>query len=76
MAEHKKGILQKKVDKQIYEVSSGNDRITYVPHYRGERIKALKVFVVKECEKAWKQLPREIATLKRVYLNELVDGLV
>lgn len=75
MAEHQRGILQKKLDKQVYEVSYNNDNIFDLPRGKNAKLQALKTYVMKECEKAWKQLPREVATLKREYLRELVDAL-
>ena len=70
-----KGILQRKIDKQIYEVSYGNDSIFQLPRGSKNRLQALKTYVMHECEKAWSQLPREVATLKREYLRELIDSL-
>mgnify|MGYP003305292993 CR=1 FL=1 len=75
MGEKTKGILQKKVDNQVYEVTHGNDKIFSLPKCRFERLEALKAYVMKECGKSWSQLPREIATLKRQYLRELVRSL-
>lgn len=72
---HQKGILQKKVDKQVYEVSYGNDNIFDLPRGKNAKLQALKTYVFKECEKAWASQPREIATLKRQYLRELVEGI-
>ena len=70
-----KGILQKKVDHQVYEVTHGNDKIFSLPRSRRERLDTLRTFVFKECEKAWASQPREVATLKRQYLRELVRSL-
>lgn len=75
MAEHKKGILQKKIDNQVYEVSYANDKIFQLPRGKKERLDTLRTFVFKECEKTWASQPREIATLKRQYLRELVKSL-
>ena len=75
MAEHTKGILQRKIDNQVYEVSYGNDKIFSLPRSRRERLDTLRTFVLKECEKAWASQPREVATLKRQYLRELVKSL-
>lgn len=75
MAEHTKGILQKKVDHQVYEVTYDNDNIFSLPRGKKAKLEALKTYVMKECEKAWSQLPREVATLKREYLRELIDSL-
>lgn len=75
MAEHKKGILQKKVDHQVYEVTYDNDNIFSLPRGKKAKLEALKTYVMKECEKTWSQLPREVATLKRQYLRELIDSL-
>lgn len=75
MAEHTRGILQKKIDHQVYEVSYANDKIFQLPRGKNERFNALRTFVFKECEKAWASQPREVATLKRQYLRELVKSL-
>lgn len=70
-----KGILQRKIDKQIYEVDCKHNNIFDLPRGRIDRLQVLKTYVMKECKKAWALLPREIATLKREYLLELVDSL-
>ena len=70
-----KGILQRKIDKQIYEVDYKHSNIFDLPRSSKERLQVLKRYVQKECEKAWSLLPREIATLKREYLRELIDSL-
>ena len=70
-----KGILQKKIDKQIYEVDYKHSNIFDLPRGSKDRLQALKTYVMNECEKAWALLPREIATLKREYLRELIDSL-
>lgn len=70
-----KGILQRKIDHQVYEVTHGNDKIFSLPRGKKDRLQALKTYVQKECEKAWASKPREIATLKRQFLRELIDSL-
>lgn len=70
-----KGILQRKIDNQVYEVSYANDKIFSLPRGKKERLDTLRTFVLKECEKAWASQPREVATLKRQYLRELIDSL-
>lgn len=75
MAEHKNGILQRKIDNQVYEVDYKHSNIFDLPRGRIDRLQALKTYVMKECEKAWALLPREVATLKRQYLRELIDAL-
>lgn len=70
-----KGILQRKIDHQVYEVTHGNDKIFSLPRGSKDRLQTLKAFVMKECEKAWASQPREVATLKRQYLRELVKSL-
>ena len=70
-----KGILQRKIDKQIYEVDCKHSNIFDMPRGSKDRLQVLKRYVQKECEKAWALLPREIATLKREYLRELIDSL-
>lgn len=75
MAEHQRGILQKKIDNQVYEVTHNNDNIFQLPRGKKAKMEALKTYVMKECEKAWALLPREVATLKRQYLRELIDAL-
>ena len=75
MAEHQRGILQKKIDNQVYEVTHNNDNIFQLPRGKKAKLQELKSYVMKECEKAWSLLPREVATLKRQYLRELIDAL-
>lgn len=75
MAEHTRGILQKKIDHQVYEVDYKHSNIFDLPRGSKNRLQALKTYVQKECEKAWALLPREVATLKRQYLRELIDAL-
>lgn len=75
MAEHKNGILQRKIDHQVYEIDYKHSNIFDLPRGSKDRLQVLKRYVQKECEKAWAMLPREIATLKREYLRELVDSL-
>ena len=70
-----KGILQRKIDKQIYEVDYKHSNIFDLPRGSKDRLQVLKRYVQKECEKAWALLPREVATLKREYLRELIDSL-
>lgn len=75
MAEHTKGILQRKIDNQVYEVDYKHNNIFDLPRGKKAKMEALKTYVMKECEKAWALLPREVATLKRQYLRELIDAL-
>lgn len=75
MAEHTKGILQRKIDHQVYEVDYKHNNIFQLPRGKKERLNALRTFVFKECEKTWACQPREVATLKREYLRELIDLL-
>lgn len=75
MAEHKNGILQRKIDNQTYEVTYNNDNIFSLPRGKKAKLQELKSYVMRECEKAWSLLPREVATLKRQYLRELIDSL-
>lgn len=75
MAEHTRGILQKKIDNQVYEVTYNNDNIFSLPRGRKAKLQELKTYVFRECEKAWASQPREVATLKRQYLRELIDSL-
>lgn len=75
MAEHTRGILQKKVDHQVYEVDCKHSNIFDLPRGKKAKLQELKTYVMKECEKAWSLLPREVATLKRQYLRELIDAL-
>ena len=75
MAEHTRGILQRKIDNQTYEVTYNDNSIFQLPRGKKAKLEALKTYVMKECEKAWSQLPREVATLKRQYLREMIEGL-
>lgn len=75
MAEHTKGILQKKIDNQVYEIDYKHSNIFDLPRGKKAKLQELKTYVMHECEKAWALLPREVATLKRQYLRELIDAL-
>ncbi len=75
MAEHTRGILQRKIDNQVYEVDYRHSNIFDLPRGKKAKLQELKSYVMRECEKAWSLLPREVATLKRQYLRELIDAL-
>lgn len=70
-----KGILQRKIDRQVYEVDYKHSNIFDLPRGKKAKLQELKTYVMHECEKAWSLLPREVATLKRQYLRELIDTL-
>ena len=70
------GKLTKTVDNQVYDITSGQDNITYIPKGKKERLQFLKRFVLKETYDCWKHQPRELVTLKKVFLTELLDAVM
>lgn len=71
----KQGKLTRRIDNQEYDITWKDKSICYVPPTKKERLDMLKKYVMKECEKCWSTLPREVATLKRQFLRELVDSV-
>lgn len=64
-----------KVDDCEFEVSFKDKKVFDTPRAKDEKIKAIKTFVLNECEKSWRNLPKTIATMKRLYLRELLNSL-
>ncbi len=69
------GKLTRKIGHQIYDVGNKSDNILYIPKSKSERLRMLRTFVLKECNKCWVFEDPRISTLKREFLYELVDGL-
>ena len=69
------GRLTRKIGKQVFEVTSSNNDIFHIPASKKERLDMLKAFVTKECGRCWATMDSRVATLKRQYLNELLDKL-
>ena len=69
------GKLTKTLGKQVFETGNKNDNIFYVPKSKTERLKTLRLFVMKECYNAWNREDRKISTMKKQYLSELIDSL-
>lgn len=76
MSEHTTSILQRKIDKQVYEIQSGKPYIFALPRTHEERLEMLKTFVFKECSKAWATQPTPVVTLKKQFLRELIEKLL
>lgn len=64
----------KKIGTQEFEAGN-DDRIFHLPAKRENRLNQLKTYVVKECESCWRNMDKNVATLKRQYLNELIESL-
>lgn len=72
----KKNKLYKTIDNQVYEVDHAHKNIFDIaPGNKRKNLQTLKQFVMKECYKTWRTQPRELATLKREFLKELLDSL-
>ena len=61
--------------KQQFEVEYNNNSIFELPRTKKERLNQLRIFVLKECNRCWSELPTPVATLKREFLKEMVSGL-
>ena len=75
MTSKRTGKCTKQIDNQLYRISHDNDSIFQLPRSKKERVEILKKFVTNECDKCWSILPREVATLKREFLRELVRSI-
>ena len=69
------GRLTRKIDKQEYDVNFKDRSICHIPTSKKEAVKMLRTFTLNECEKSWRNMPREVATLKRQFLTELMEKL-
>ena len=56
-----------------YEVGM-NPNLFILPRAKSERKKLLKDFVFAECDKAWRNLPRQVAVLKKEFLKEILNS--
>lgn len=76
MEKKKRGKVTKKIDSLEFEVAYNDDRLfTASPRKKKETLQMLKMFVYKECGNAWKLQPKNIVTLKKQFLYELIDAL-
>lgn len=69
------GKCRKVIDDQEYEVYSGDGMVTYVPPTKLERKEALTMMIAKVAKDRWRNLPRNVATLEKQYIRELIDSL-
>ena len=58
-----------------YEVKFNDTNVFDIPAAKEDKLKMLKRFVHQECDKSWRTQPKQISTLKRQFLRELVDSL-
>ena len=65
----------RQIGKQEYEVRYNDHKICHIPRNRKEQLQHLKAFVMKECDKCWRLTDEKVATLKRQYLEELMQAL-
>ena len=65
----------RQIGKQEYEVRYNDNKICHIPRNKKEQLQALKSFVTRECDKCWRLTDEKIATLKRQYLEELMQAL-
>lgn len=70
------GKLTRKIDKQEYDVTHKEKNICHIPTSKKETVEMLRTFMFNECEKSWRNMPREVATLKRQFLHELTEKLL
>lgn len=70
------GKLTKTLDRQVFETGNKNDNIFYIPKSKTERLSTLRLFVMKECYRAWSGEDRKISTMKKEYLSELIESLL
>ena len=72
----RKNELCKKIDNQVYAIDHTHDGLFDInKKHRKDNIYKLKAFVIKECYAYWATQPRELSTLKKEYLRELVSAL-
>lgn len=64
-----------KIDDFEYEVNFKDTNVFGIPAAKEDKLKMLKRFVLQECDKCWRTQPKQISTLKRQFLRELVDSL-
>lgn len=76
MANRKSWAKTKKIGNNIeIELGDKQHNIFYQGRTKNEILTNLSIFVMKECEKTWRQLTPNVAALKREYLKELIDAL-
>lgn len=64
-----------KIDDFEYEVNFKDKNVFDIPAAKSDKLKMLKKFVLQECDKCWVTQPKQVTTLKRQFLRELVDSL-
>lgn len=64
-----------KIDDFEYEVNFKDKKLFDIPAAKEDKLKMLKQFVLQECDKCWVTQPKQVTTLKRQFLRELVDSL-
>ena len=69
------GKCRKIVDNQEYEVSCKDGLVTYLPQKKEERKEALSKMIAKVAKDRWRNIPRNIATLERQFILELIESL-
>lgn len=70
-----KRATSRQIGRQEYEVKYNDNKICHIPRNRKEQLQALKSFVTKECDKCWRLSNENVTTLKRQYLEELIQAL-
>ena len=63
------------IDGFEYEVNFKDKNVFDIPAAKEDKLKMLKRFVHQECDKCWRTQPKQISTLKRQFLRELVDSI-
>ena len=51
------------------------DNIFDIPRSRTDRANKLKMFIYNECYPKWKTESKDFVTLKKRYINELIDAI-
>ena len=62
----------KQIDGFEYKVEE-DDKLFELPRKKVDKLRMLQDYVTRECENAWRKLPKKIAVLKREMLKELID---
>ena len=65
----------RRIGNQEFEVKYNDNKICHIPANKKEKLEALKSFVTRECNKCWRLYNGKVATLKRQYLEELIEAL-
>lgn len=51
------------------------DNLFDIPRSRTDRANKLKMFIHNECLGKWNKEPKDLVTLKKRYINELIDAI-